>query len=230
MQQSSGAGQGGEMATKRTKTKVWLSLVIFFIVCAVAVISVIITDGKSIIGIQLTSDTPTATATVTATMTLTPTKTPLPTATSTVTPTPTQVPVMQMMIEEAKTHKAFLVILFTPNTAVPDYFNAVWEYQGLTPEDVLGEMLPEILEQIKSESIYPYTEYFKVYLVSDFVCDVPQYCVNPPVYYYNDIFHGVGLGHLHNELKYGDYAIHWQPADNRFCIVGTISNFCSPRR
>ena len=222
------------MKRKRTTKLLLLAILVFLGLCA-AIIPSLLNDKKppfDDVTPPFVTETAvqTATQTATSTSTVTPTLPPTQTATSTV--SPTLASTLQNLVERAKAREMFVVILFTPNVQVDRYFNEVEEVTGYSAEDLLGKEYPELLAKVNSENYYKEYGYFKVMLVGGYKCETAEYCSDPPVYFYNDIYLGKGLGHFRDAtdgIENGFTAVHWQPNEYTFCVEGQMDDWCSRR-
>lgn len=178
------------------------------------------------------------TSTVVPTKTPVPTVKPSPTATATQTPTVTPVPPLEMVIQAAREQEMLVVILFSPVVYVDRYFNKVQEVEGYTPEQLLGQAYPEVLEKVESESYYK--DYFRVIMVGDYNSCFGNICETSLVYEFASVRIGRTISHVvvsprteadkhggvYDVIEYGGVVIHWHKTEEDVCSAGTFLNFC----
>ena len=164
------------------------------------------------------------------TITQTSTSTPVPSLTPTLIPTitPTPIPPLVRLMNEAKYKEMFVVLLFTPNAIVEEYFNDVETIQGFSAADLLKPINPDLYQQISITNYYP--DYFKVIMVGNPECEgrcvqfaENGYCDN--LYCNKLLYNGEGIMRL-NYYYYGVYLVYWQTAENRMCTYDPAYTWC----
>lgn len=167
---------------------------------------------------------PTNTATSTITLTPTPTATSTPTLTPTQTSTPA--PILISLMNEAKLRDMFVVLIFTPNFIIDEYYDIVADIEEFSAKDLLEPINPNLYYQIESSNIYK--DYFRVILVGNPNCgglyhDHPEhekfFCFFPLIDDRQTI-------NVYGIYDFGDYFVSWQPSENQICIITPDRTWC----